>query len=120
MMRRALAVVIASLLAAGCQQPAVKAAKASDTKPKPLANTQRVLGSYIVTLHADATHAAIEKAYGDLGVESIQPISQDHFEVRLARDPGPEEMVKRAKAAPGIKAVQPNYIYHLFRKPSLH
>lgn len=80
--------------------------------------TQRLPGSYIVTLAADGTQDAIRKAYADLGVESIKALGENRFAVRLATDPGPEEITRRAQSERAIKAVQPNYIYRQFGAPA--
>ncbi|MEJ2061440.1 MAG: hypothetical protein P8Y64_13300 [Gammaproteobacteria bacterium] len=74
---------------------------------------ERVPGEYIVTLAAGADEAVIRTAYGEFGLESLKPLGERRYLMKLRDDPGPEAVVKRAGSSAGIEAVQPNLIYRL-------
>lgn len=79
--------------------------------------SDRIAGEYIVTLAAGGNPAAIERTYRDLGIAAVTRLAPDRYLLKLRSDPGPAAIARRARAAAGIKAVQPNFTYRISPPP---
>lgn len=105
----ALALVLASVLPAGCCGHA--AATAAEPPPPSGPHGRVVRGEYLFTLAPGADAKVLEAALAELAPKGIQDLGGGVFLVTFAEDPGlPRLEALRAKEA-RIRAVQPNYVY---------
>lgn len=72
---------------------------------------QSVPNEYLVTVKAGSGESEARAALASLGIREISRVSERLFLLKIARDPGLAEVQKLIKSAPGIEAVQPNFIY---------
>ncbi|MBI3395271.1 MAG: hypothetical protein HY042_05510 [Spirochaetia bacterium] len=75
----------------------------------------RVPGEYLVTVNGNAGPREITDAFKQFNVESVTPLSNTPgvFLMRLKMDPGLEALKSAAAKVPLVKAIQPNFVYHM-------
>jgi len=77
----------------------------------------RVPGEYLVSVQKGGDEALIRKVFASYSVRDVQSVSDNLFLLKLDRDPGPEEIQRKAEESDRIRSVQPNYVYRLERSP---
>ena len=71
-----------------------------------------VFGEYIVKLNAGIEKSAIDECFGAIGPVIIKKsITENMHLITFKRDPGLDELKKRAAGCPGVSFIQPNYRY---------
>ena len=73
----------------------------------------RVPGEYLIKLSADNGEKEINDLFKTYGIESITPIGERLFKVKLENDPGPETIKEIADKSVKIDYAEPNYIYRI-------
>ncbi len=77
------------------------------------AQQNRAPGEYLVTLAPDTDSKAISEVYGQFGIKGIKDLGRNNFLVKLTNDPGSEAMEELRSKDIRIKAIQPNFVYHM-------
>lgn len=110
--------IISCIVYVGCTEPVNHHSGNKDPVKIESQAENRMPGEYIVTLKDGGNLEVIQKAFSELGIESLQGLSNRRVLMKLKDDPGPEQVEKLGTAATGIESVQPNYIYKQQDQPA--
>ncbi len=106
---RIAALILAALAAAGCHSREGTTAHEPMLKRAPAA--ERAPGEYIVTLKPGAGADFLREHYASYQVREVVDMGGNMFLIKLARDPGPDEILRRGIRSGKVQAVQQNFIY---------